>query len=158
MKLSNSKTLIGRAEPVTFPKLGGEVLHARIDTGAKTSSVWASCIKETPRGLLVRLASSEYGIYQYEQYFEHYDRVRIASSMGQQEIRYRVKMSIVVGGRKIFATFTLADRSTQVYPILIGRATLAGKFIVDVQLGSPLLEAEKERSQKLQTKINEEHA
>ena len=33
------------------------------------------------------------------------------------------------------ATFTLADRSTQVYPVLIGRATLNGKFIVDVQKG-----------------------
>lgn len=156
MKLSNQKTMIGRAECVTFPKLKGESLYARIDTGAKTSSVWATHIKETPSGLLVRLASPEYRIHQHEQLFEHYDRVCIASSMGQQETRYRVKMSIVIGGRRILASFTLADRSSQVYPILIGRSTLMGKFIVDVQCGSPLIEAERERSKKIQTSITEE--
>jgi hypothetical protein len=54
------------------------------------------------------------------------------------------------------ATFTLADRSSQVYPVLIGRATLRGKFIVDVQMGSPLREEEEKRSMELQKGVIEE--
>jgi len=39
---------------------------------------------------------------------------------------------------------------------LIGRATLNGKFIVDVATGNPLLEEEKLRSEALQRNIQEE--
>ena len=48
------KTIIGRAERVKFPACANAVLHARIDTGAKTSSIWATDVKETAEGLLVR--------------------------------------------------------------------------------------------------------
>lgn len=151
------KTVIGRAEKVRFPTLGDSELHARIDTGAKTSSIWATDITETEQGLCVRLASADYEINAHEVVFEHYDRVRVASSMGHQQVRYRVKLPVVMYGRRIMATFTLSDRSTQVYPVLIGRSTLRGKFIVDVATGNPLLEEERRRSAELQTNIIEEH-
>ncbi|NCU30118.1 peptidase [Candidatus Saccharibacteria bacterium] len=155
--MTKDKTVIGRAERVKFPSLGGETLYARIDTGAKTSSIWATDIKETEKGLLVRFSSPEHSIYRHEQLFKHYDRVRVASSMGHAQVRYRVKMQIVIRRRRIMATFTLSDRSTQVYPVLIGRATLNGKFIVDVQKGSPLRDEEAKRSEILQSEIREEH-
>ena len=150
------KTLIGRAEKIKFPTLGDSVLHARVDTGAKTSSIWASSSTETPDGLLVRFASPGHEIYQHEQLFEHYDKVSVASSMGAIQIRYKIKIPVVIKGRRINATFTLADRSTQVYPILLGRSTLLNKFIVDVSLGSPLVEEERARSEELQSIIREE--
>ena len=77
--------------------------------------------------------------------------------MGHKQVRYKVKLSIVIGGRRIMATFTLSDRSTQVYPVLIGRSTLTGKFIVDVAKGNPLTEEEWRRSSELQANITEEH-
>jgi glutathione synthase/RimK-type ligase-like ATP-grasp enzyme len=150
------KTVIGRAEEVIFPTLGNTTLHARIDTGARSSSIWATTIQETEAGLVVRFASPDHEIYQHEQVFEHYDRVKVASSMGHEQIRYKIKLPVVIEGRRINASFTLADRSTQVYPVLIGRATLNGKFIVDVATGNPLLEEEKLRSEALQRNIQEE--
>lgn len=132
-------------------------MYARIDTGAKTSSIWASTTEESSEGLVVRIASPSDKIHGHEQLFKHYDRVRVASSMGHEQIRYRVKMPIVIRKRRIMATFTLSDRSTQVYPVLIGRATLNGKFIVDVQKGSPLRKEEAMRSAALQSEIREEH-
>lgn len=155
-KNEKKKTIIGRAEKVTFPLLGNAVLDARIDTGATTSSMWATDITETDSGLSVRFASQDHEVYSHTVTFKHYDRVRVASSMGQEQIRYKVKMPVVLGGRRIFASFTLADRSTQVYPVLIGRRTLRGKFIVDVDKGTPLLEEEKRRSQQLQNSLIEE--
>jgi hypothetical protein len=70
-----SKTLIGRAEKVRFPELGNTNLHARIDTGAKTSSIWASKATETPSGLAVSFASPDHEIHAHEAVFKHYDKV-----------------------------------------------------------------------------------
>ena len=155
--IRKKKTLIGRVEKLRFPTLGESVLHARIDTGAKTSSIWATYINETDDGLAVRFASLDYAINAHEAVFEHYDRVRVASSMGHQQLRYRVKLPVVIRRRRIMATFTLSDRSMQVYPVLIGRSTLNGKFVVDVSRGSPLLAEEDSRSAELQKNIHEEH-
>lgn len=151
------KTIIGRAEKVRFPELGDSVLYARIDTGARTSSIWAAAINETAKGLEVRFASPDHEIHAYPAIFTHYDRVKVSSSTGHQQVRYRVKMPIVIAGRRIMATFTLADRSRQVYPVLVGRLTLTGKFIVDVAKGSPLKKEEERRSAELQASIIEEH-
>ena len=58
-------------------------------------------------------------------------------------MRYKVKIPVVVKGRKIKANFTLADRSAQVYPVLVGRNILRGKFVVDVKGGATLRHAER---------------
>lgn len=149
-------TVIGRAEKIRFPTLGDMTLHARIDTGAKTSSIWATNITKVSQGIVVRFADARHDIHQYEQLFEHYEQVQVASSTGHTQIRYKIKLPIVIKGRKIQASFTLADRSTQVYPVLIGRSTLMKKFIVDVSLGEPLVEEERRRSEELQENIREE--
>ena len=47
----NYRTVIGRAEQVSFPKLGAIDVTAKVDTGADISSVWASAISETDQGL-----------------------------------------------------------------------------------------------------------
>lgn len=151
-----TKAIIGRAEKVVFPQLGNAILHARIDTGARTSSIWATDIRETDEGLYVRFLSPNHDVYAHELKFAHYDRVRVASSMGHEQIRFKVKMPVILGGRRILASFTLADRSAQVYPVLIGRLTLSGKFIVDVSKGSPLKDEEERRSAELQENIIEE--
>jgi hypothetical protein len=152
---SREKTLIGRAEKVKFPTLDGLVLHARIDTGAKTSSMWAISTKVTKEGLKVEFPV-EGSKKTITHIFPHYTRVKVASSMGHEQIRYKIRMSAVIKKRRIFATFTLADRSTQVYPVLVGRSTLTGKFIVDVAKGAPLRELEDQRSALLQANIEEE--
>lgn len=157
MSTEKDKTIIGRAEKVTFPTLGGEILYARIDTGAKTSSIWATYARESPEGLIVRFAEPGHPVYEHEQLFPHYDRVRVASSMGHQQVRYKIKIPVIIRKRRILATFTLADRASQVYPVLVGRSTLMHKFIVDVSMGTPLRDAERERSEQLQANISEEH-
>lgn len=150
------KIVIGRAERVVFPFLGNASLYARIDTGAKTSSIWATDIVETENGLKVRFADSSHRIHSHVRVFKRYDRVRIASSMGHTQVRFRIKMPVIIKNRKIMATFTLADRATQVYSVLIGRNVLLNKFVVDVSQGSPLKHKEIERSKELQSTIKKE--
>ena len=153
---NKEKTIIGRAEEIHFPTLGDCSLFARIDTGAKTSSIWATNITKTLEGLRVRFADDQHDINRHEVLFTTYEKVQVASSTGHVQERYKIKLPIVIKGRRIQASFTLADRSTQVYPVLIGRSTLMKKFIVDVSTGTPLIEQEKRRSDQLQSIIREE--
>ncbi len=147
---------IGRAEEVSFPELGINSLHSRIDTGAQTSAIWVSHSEVVNGRLEVVFLGNGHDAYTGQKFFfDEYSRTVVASSNGQTEARFKVKLLMRVAGRKIRATFTLADRSTQVYPVLVGRNVLRGKFVVDVKSGKPLRGAEKERSVKLQTSLKE---
>jgi hypothetical protein len=129
MSRGDSLITIGRVEPVSFPELGIADIHARIDTGARTSAIWASGIDIDKTGKL--------RFYIFDKTSRHFvkepvvtgsfDEVIVSSSMGSLERRYRVKLLVRIHGKKIRGSFTLSDRSTQVYPILIGRNILRGK-------------------------------
>lgn len=151
------KKIIGRAEEVLLPEISGGLFHARIDTGAQTSAVWASYVEVEGDRLAVIFFGKNHPHYTGKKYyFDEFSHGMVASSNGQAELRYKIKLLVEIGGKKIRARFTLADRSTQTYPILIGRNVLRGKFIVDVKLGKALVEKEKQRSAELQSKLEKE--
>lgn len=129
------KTLIGQNEAITFPLLGEGVALARVDTGAHTSAIWASSVTYKNDRLFVVFFGPGHPNYTGKAYeFSSYDKAAVISSNGHREIRYKIKLVACVAGKRIAASFTLADRSNQTYPVLIGRNILRGKFIVDVKL------------------------
>lgn len=151
------KKVIGRAEKVSFPELTSEIVPVRIDTGARTSAIWVSAAEEREGVLLVVFFGPGSELYTGEKLsFEQFDRTVVASSSGHVQTRYKVRLLVKLKGKKIRAWFTLADRSTQVYPVLIGRNVLLGKFIVDVKKGRSLREGERLRTESLRDKLNEE--
>lgn len=152
---STDKKLIGRAEKLAFPELGFDDVAARIDTGARTSAIWASAEERDGVLEVVFYGESSPHYTAAVHRFDTFTKRVVASSNGQTEQRYVVRLLVVLGGKRIRSTFTLADRSTQVYPVLIGRNTLRGKFIVDVKQGDVLLEAEKKRINELQTQLHD---
>lgn len=155
--MNNQKHMIGRAEDVTFPELGITSVAARIDTGAKRSVIWVSKAEISKGGLhVVFFDKGAQGYTGKTVIFGEYSRIAVASSNGHVDKRYAIKLQIKLGKRKIRATFTLANRSTQVYPILIGRNILNGKFIVDVQAGQPQLKREKMRITELDNILKKE--
>jgi hypothetical protein len=130
------KKLIGQTELIDFPELNLERVAARIDTGAKTSAIWASNM-EIKDGILRFTLFDEASEYYTGDVLKtpvHHIRT-IISSIGTKEDRYGVKLLILISGRRIRASFTLANRSLQTYPVLIGRNVLSGKFLVDVEHG-----------------------
>ncbi len=144
---------IGRAEKINFPELNLSGVPARVDTGAKTSAVWATKVKEEEGTLSFRLFGPSSELYKPKSIkTRQFSRRIIASSIGASQERYVVKLLISVGDKNIRASFTLANRSAQVYPILLGRNVLRGKFIVDVRRGKPLVTREQARSKALQAR------
>jgi hypothetical protein len=138
------KVLIGRVEKVNFLDFADLTLHARIDTGAKTSAVWATDIHESDRILSFRLAWEKNGQSKIHQ-TKVYSQRLVANSTGHVEERYAVRLRVKLAGRQVKATFTLANRASQVYPVLVGRNLLRGKFLVDVSQGKPLPSKERAR-------------
>lgn len=107
-------------------------IPARIDTGARTSSLWASGVRIDNNIATFKLFGPGSPYYTGKVVRREILEVRtVTSSTGHIQERYVVQMVIRMYGRKLNAKFTLSDRSTQTYPLLIGRNTLRGNFLVD---------------------------
>lgn len=147
--------VLGQSELIDFPELGASSVPARIDTGARTSSVWVSNIQEDDDKLTFVLFGPDSDYYTGKKItVTRYDQTVVVSSNGVPEVRFKVILSIKIKGRRIKAKFTLTDRSSQVYPILIGRSMLRGKFVVDVKSKAILKKQEKIRTAKLKRLLN----
>lgn len=150
-------TTIGRAEKVFFPDITNGRVPVKIDTGADACSIWATATELEGDRLHVVFFGEGSEFYTGEEHIfgkKDYTMTRVANSFGHREIRYKVKLLIKIKGRSIRGSFSLADRSNKLYPVLIGRSLLKHKFIVDVSKGSPLREAERTRAEKLRQDLD----
>ena len=129
------QNIIGARTNVVFPTDIGQTVPAKVDTGADYSSVWASDIREEDGVLSFVLFAPGSPYYSGKVHTStDYEVTRVKNSFGTVEERYKTRLSLRIEGRRIRVTFSLADRSQNRYPILIGRKTLSGKFLVDTRL------------------------
>jgi hypothetical protein len=125
--------VIGRNTAVDF--VGHiEDVPAKIDTGADSSSVWVSNVRVDKKGVLRFNLFDENSPYYTGKTLKRLDyKVAVVrSATGHVQLRYRTKLSIRVGGKRLRVLFNLSNRANNQFPVLIGRRTLANKFIVDV--------------------------
>jgi len=129
---SDVKSIIGAVENVRLvpPNV---VLKARIDTGAKTTSVDARGITAFERDgdewvrFVFHFGKKEHMIERKVL------RTIFIKRHGQEpQRRYVVNMRIVLGDVSQLIEVTLNNRKTYTYPVLIGRNFLRDNFIVDV--------------------------
>ncbi len=139
MKNTKVVRVVGIVEKVQLEGLKGDIL-AKIDTGADRSSIWASSIDVSKDGVLNFVLFDKESSHYTGQILRRDDFgvSKIKNSMGHSELRYRTKLSIKIGDRKIAVMFSLANRSKNRYKVLVGRRTLAGRFLVDVAGGVEL--------------------
>lgn len=132
--MTKELTTIGSKITVDFPVLGLNGVSAKVDTGADSSSIWASDIQQKPNGELTFKLFAPNSPYFTGQTISatDYTLISVKNSFGQTEYRYKVKLQVKIAGRIINSHFTLADRAKNSQPILIGRQTLRGKFLIDV--------------------------
>lgn len=130
-------TTIGRTAVMEVIGEPGLVVPVKIDTGADRSSIWASNFHISHDGELSYVFFDEdYSLYSGKVHkTRNFGVSRVRSSTGHEQIRYRVKLVVEIAGRRVRGTFTLADRSKNTYPVLIGCTLLNKKFIVDVSKG-----------------------
>jgi hypothetical protein len=158
--------IIGRSDIVDVPDLGLHDVDVKIDTGAYTSSIHCSRIKvvKDEKGQLITFTIPgsklhEKGLHHFK--VRDFEQRQIRSSNGHLQLRYVVRSHIVIYGKSILTEFSLADRSSMKYPILLGRKLLSKRFMVDVSKTNLSYQASKKKTetsstpkQKASTKLN----
>ena len=135
--MAKNPKVIGRSDIVDLPEFGLSNIDAKIDTGAYTSAINCSRVRESNAGGVKTLTFYLSGTRIHERRARKFSttsfkRKRIRSSNGTIEERYVVKSVITLFGRRYKTEFSLSDRSKMQFPLLLGRRLLAEKFVVDV--------------------------
>jgi hypothetical protein len=125
---------VGWCECVNLPDFGALGVHAKIDTGAATSSVHAVRVKTFDKGgekwaSFTIPRSPDNPVYHCEAKIIGKRRVR--SSNGQSQERIVIETEVCLGPRSWIGQFTLANRQSMAFPVLIGRRALRKGFLVN---------------------------
>jgi hypothetical protein len=125
---------IGAAEYVDFPDWGIRRLSARVDTGARTSALHVENILELPGSRVrfdVRLRRDDPAARTTVE-AKVSRRTSVRSSTGAEAPRLFVKAYVRLGGVEQSIEVGLVDRGGMLFRMLLGRAALARRFVVDV--------------------------
>lgn len=133
-----SRKLLGWREWVSLPDLGVPWIHAKLDTGARTSALHAEEIETVPTPgdgpdrlrFLVR-ADGEPDAKPLQVEADLLEIRWIKSSNGQREERPVIRTKVVVGGRSWPIELTLTARGEMGFQMLLGREGLRKRFAVD---------------------------
>ncbi|WP_060923122.1 MULTISPECIES: ATP-dependent zinc protease family protein [Microbacterium] len=133
---THSNTLTGWREWVSLPDLGVDWIKAKIDTGARTSSLHAFDIQEFARDgeAWVRFRVKPWQDSQEDAVVVEspiHDRRAVRSSSGHAQERLVVQLMIRLVDREVMAEVTLSNRDEMGFRMLIGREALRRGYVVD---------------------------
>lgn len=124
---------LGRSDRVDLPGLGLEDIHAKIDTGAYTSSLHCSRAEVVNGKLEFVLLDEEHPEFTGMKFvFEEFDKREIKNSFGEAESRFIIRTTVKIHGKVYKTQFSLSDRDNMRFPVLLGRRVLKKRFIIDV--------------------------
>lgn len=130
----NAQVVAGWVEPIYLGEANIK-LTAKLDTGANTSSLSAAdlthLVRQQKPWVAFTVRSDDGQEIRIEQPVIRIARIRRAGA-GVRE-RPVISLPVCLAGYREPAEFTLTDRSAMNYPVLIGRAFLAKRIIVDSQ-------------------------
>jgi hypothetical protein len=119
-----SNTIVGWIESVELPRIGGGHVLAKLDTGAETCSLHATHIDITGRKVSFTAGGSRHSLRLKE--------IRsVKSSNGGEAWRPVIELEVLFNGRRDVVEFTLANRGSMRFPVLLGRNYLQNGFLVD---------------------------
>jgi hypothetical protein len=125
--------ILGRSDRVNLPGLGLKNIHAKIDTGAYTSSLHCSRAEVVNGHLEFVLLDDEHPEFTGMKFvFNDFTERMVKNSFGVAEKRYVIITTIQVFDETIVTEFTLSDRDALRFPILLGRKILRDRFLIDV--------------------------
>jgi hypothetical protein len=156
--LSSHKVVIGRAEPLYLVGYDNQQVPAKIDSGAYRSAMHATNIA-VKDGVLSCVLLSGHPMSDVIIPFstKNFKKVTVTNSFGEQDNRYEIKLRVKLGPKIVTVGFTLADRSKNIYPVLVGRTFLNKRFMIDTsRIGVDRRELKKRLGTNLPEEENEE--
>jgi hypothetical protein len=122
--------LIGWREWLALPQLALPALKAKVDTGARSSSLHVDDLEEYEsdgaRWLRFTVATGRRGA--------GFGRRAVTDSGGHVTSRWFIRTTIRLAGLEWQSEINLTDRGNMLFPMLLGRTALRGRFRVDPQL------------------------
>ena len=126
--------ILGRYDRVDLPQLGLFNIHAKIDTGAYTCSLHCHKAEVVSGRLEFILLDEEHPEFTGMKFvFTEFEKRDIKNSFGEVEKRFVIVTSIRIFEEEITTEFSLSNRGSLKFPILIGRKILRNRFLIDVK-------------------------
>ncbi|WP_343231991.1 ATP-dependent zinc protease family protein [Tahibacter amnicola] len=128
--------MIGWREWVGLAGLGIVAVKAKVDTGARTSSLHVDSLERFRRGNQTWLRfqlrpGNRHGPSVVVAEAQATDRRRVTDSSGHATERWFILAAVRVGSLEFEAEINLTSRRNMLFPMLLGRTALAGRFQVD---------------------------
>ena len=128
--------VIGWREWLALPELGVDSIKAKVDTGARTSSLHAFDVTETTVGGIVHV---RFTIHPAQRRAEPSISVelplvakrRVRDSGGRTELRPVIETTVGLLGEEWPIEITLTRRDAMGFRMLLGRQAIRGRFLVD---------------------------
>ena len=136
MANNTSKIVVGSEEWCAFPNLGVPAIKARVDSGAKTSSLHAFNIQVFKKEGVPWVSFEVHPLQQNRKVVVRcegliVDRRMVKSSSGVSEKRYVIRTPLSIGEHTWEVELTLANRDSMGYRMLLGREAMGGRMLVD---------------------------
>lgn len=130
------KMIIGCDEWCAFPSLAIPAIKARVDSGAKTSSMHAINIVRFTRDDEHWVKFDVHPLQKNRKVTVHceaplIDQRVIKSSSGDKEKRPVIRVPLSLGGTTWEAEVTLTNRDSMGYRMLLGREAMNGRILID---------------------------
>jgi hypothetical protein len=126
--------VLGRYDRVDLPGLGLKNIHAKVDTGAYRCSLHCQSAKVVHGVLEFVLLDEEHPEFTGMKFTaDTFHERDIKNSFGEVERRYVITTTIKIFNEEITAEFSLSNRGSLKFPILIGRKILQARYLIDVK-------------------------
>ncbi|MEI7035769.1 ATP-dependent zinc protease family protein [Fulvimonas yonginensis] len=129
---------LGWRERLALPQLGIGQLKAKLDTGARSSALHVDTLETFRRGdaLWLRFSVSPGRRHPHAVLCEApaLDRRVVVDTGGHGTERWFVRSEVVLAGERFEIDISLTDRRHMLFPMLLGRSALHGRFAVDPAL------------------------
>lgn len=134
--MTQDKVIVGSEEWCSFPSLSIPAIKARVDSGAKTSSLHAFNIQAFTRNGQGWVSFEIHPIQNDRKTTVRcespvVDRRYVKSSSGTREKRYVISAPLQIGGDIWEVELTLTNRDSMGYRMLLGREAMSGRMLVD---------------------------
>lgn len=128
--------IVGNAEWCALPDLKIPAIRARIDSGAKTSSIHAVNIREFYKGRQQWVRFEIHPLRIHTDIFVEceapvFDFRLVKSSTGEAQPRYVIQTRIDMGGEKWTIQVTLANRRSMGFQMLLGREAMTHRILIN---------------------------
>lgn len=134
-RLAFGTPTLGWRERVALPELGIDLLKAKLDTGARSSSLHVDTLESFQRdgATWLRFSLRVGRRHPLETRCEAraLDRRVVTDTGGRRTERWFIRTQVILAGQAFGIDVNLTDRRHMLFPLLLGRTALMGRFAVD---------------------------